>query len=192
MLSRLLLCSLRKPDRFYSLTKGIFMRIACFLFATIVAVNPLLADDSQTIRSLGLGGLQPVEETVGMQIRGLSANAYSHSMFASRAFGIDPNSGATFNATVSNYSTSAEDAPSNGDNGVVDANAFAFGGFDGAGTDPLTFAGGSGPTAFSFGLSGSGAAGGTGVTLDGLFGGNLQFGFTTGGFTIGSMPVPPL
>jgi hypothetical protein len=164
------------------------MRIACFLFATIVAVNPLLADDRQAIESLGLGGLQQVEETVGMQIRGLSANAYSHSMFASRAFGIDPNSGATFNANVSNYSTSAQDDSSNGDNGLVDANAFAFGGFVGAEGAPLTFAGGSEETGFSFGLSGSGTAGGTGVTLNGLFGGNLQFGFTTGGFTIGSGP----
>jgi len=163
------------------------MRIAYFLCAAMMAVNPLLADDRQAVQSLGLGALQPVKESVGMQVRGLSANAYSHALFASRAFGIDPNSGATFNATVSNYSTSAQDATSNGDNGVVDASAFAFGGFAGTGGDPLTFAGGSGATAFEFGLSGSGAAGGTGVTLDGLFGGSLEFGFTTGGFTLGGL-----
>lgn len=165
------------------------MRFAYLLCAAIVAVNPLLADDRQAIENLGLGGLQPVEEVVGMHVRGLSANAYSHSLFASRAFGIDPNSGATFNANVSNYSTSAQDAPSNVNNGVGDASSFAFGGFGqtvGEVTTPLTFAGGSGPTAFSFELSGSGAGGGTGVTLDGLFGGTLEFGFTTGGFSIGA------
>lgn len=164
------------------------MRFAYLLCAAILSVNPLLANDRQANENLGLGAMQPVGEVVGMRVRGLSANAYSHALSTSRAFGIDPNSGATFNANVSNYSTSAQDDSSNGDNGLVDASAFAFGGYVGPAGGPLTFAGGSGPTAFSFGLSGSGAAGGTGVTLDGLFGGSLQFGFTTGGFTIGSGP----
>ncbi|HBJ36985.1 MAG TPA: hypothetical protein DDZ51_19955 [Planctomycetaceae bacterium] len=159
----------------------------CFLFATIVMVNPLLADERQQFDGLGLGQLQPIDDNLAMQVRGLSANAYSYAMFGSRAFGIDPNSGATFNATVSNYSKSAQDDSSNGDNGLVDASSFAFGGFSGPEGGPLTFAGGSEETGFSFQLSGSGTGGGTAVTTDGLFSGSLQFGFTTGGFTLGSI-----
>ncbi len=123
------------------------MRFAYLVCAAILSVNPLLADDRHAIENLGLGALQPVGEVVGMRVRGLSANAYSH------------------------------------------ASSFAFAGFGqtvGGVTSPLTFAGGSGATAFSFQLSGSGAAGGTGVTLNGLFGGSLEFGFTTGGFSIGA------
>jgi hypothetical protein len=174
------------------------MRTAYIVLAMAWAAGPLLADDRLRLESLGLSDLAQVEDQAGMQIRGLSANAYSYGMFGSRAFGIDPESGATFNATVSNYSKSAQDGTVNGDGTPVqvDANAFAFGGFgstitvpgidDGPDTVtvvPLSFSG----SGFSFQLSGSGTAGGTAVSPTGLsgVGGDLQFGFTTGGFSIG-------
>jgi hypothetical protein len=167
------------------------MRIAFFMFVILLVGGPSLAADPRDLKGFGLSSLVPVEDHVGLEIRGLAANAYSNAMFGARAFGIDPNSGATFNATVSNYSRSAQEASSNGDNGLVNASAFAFGGFGGD-EGGLSFTGETGNSGFSFELFGSGAAGGTGITLDNLFGGELQFGFTTGGFSIGGFTAPPI
>lgn len=55
-----------------------------------LAISPVMAEDSVNLAGLGLGGLQPVSEAAGMEVRGLSSSAQGFSMAVASALIIDP------------------------------------------------------------------------------------------------------
>jgi len=69
---------------------------------SVLVAAPALADDGKVsqsqLASLGLGGMEVVSDDAGMQVRGMSSNAWATSMTLFNMVLFDPNSGANFNA----------------------------------------------------------------------------------------------
>ena len=104
-------------------------KIALCMIAALFAA-PVVADEPIALESLGLVGLESVEDSAGLEVRGKSANAYSSGLSTIRAFAIDPATGATFNANSSNYSKSSSDstATAPGDSTASSATLAGFSG----------------------------------------------------------------
>lgn len=93
------------------------------LLAALVAA-PAWAGHPEELQGLGLAGLEEVSEDAGLEVRGLSANAYASGLSAVRAFVIDPETGSTFNANSSNFNRSSDSA-TNGNDVFASANSSA-------------------------------------------------------------------
>ena len=91
------------------------------LVATLIAA-PALAGHPEELQNLGLNGLEEVSEDAGLEVRGLSANAYASGLSTVRAFVIDPDTGSTFNANSSNFNRSSDSA-TGGDTVFASANS---------------------------------------------------------------------
>lgn len=152
------------------------------LFAMLVA-TPVMATEPTDLSSLGLSDIQVVSEDAGMQVRGLSSNAYSSGLSTVRAFAIDVATGATFNANASNFSSGSQDGVTTA---TSTAGASTFAGFNG-----LTFT--TGLTALAT-LEGAGASsglsggGGFDFATAGATTPAPTFGFTAAGFNFGNAP----
>lgn len=148
-------------------------KIALCMIAALFAA-PVVADEPIALESLGLVGLESVEDSAGLEVRGKSSNSYSSGLSAIRAFAIDPATGATFNANASNYSKSSEEGAVGADS---TASAATFAGFTG-----LSFDIADGTSTFSADLAGSTTSSGLGDTQD-VSAAARAFAFTAGGFT---------
>ena len=78
----------------------------------LVAV-PALAEEGNvpqaTLSSLGLGGMQVMSDTDGMQVRGLSSNAQATSLSLFSAFLFDPNTGVNFSFNGADFGRATDE-----------------------------------------------------------------------------------
>ena len=152
-------------------------KIALCMIAALFAA-PVVADEPIALESLGLVGLESVEDSAGLEVRGKSSNSYSSGLSAIRAFAIDPATGATFNANSSNYSKASQEG-SAADESVAQAATFA--GFTALNFD-IASTNGSGTTTFGVDLAGSISSSGLGTTED-TSAAARAFSFDATGFT---------
>ncbi len=146
-------------------------KIALCVIAALFAA-PVVADEPIALESLGLVGLESVEDSAGLEVRGKSANAYSSGLSAIRAFAIDPATGATFNANSSNYSKSSSDSTATTP-GDSTASSVTLAGFSALSFDVGTFSADIAGSSATSGLGNNGAV--SPLARD--------FDFTAGGFT---------
>ena len=83
------------------------------LALSVLVAAPALAEDGRVsqsdLASLGLAGMEVVSDDAGMQVRGMSSNAWATSMTLFNMVMFDPNTGSNFNANFSDFARSSDE-----------------------------------------------------------------------------------
>lgn len=91
-----------------SVSLGLFMRIM-LLALCLACTGPLVAAEPVDLKALGLGGLEPISERTGNQIRGASSAAYSTGLSSFMAVVYDPQTGSQINIVSNNFARSTDE-----------------------------------------------------------------------------------
>jgi hypothetical protein len=90
-----------------SVSLGLLMRIA-LLALCLACTGQLVAAEPVDLNALGLGGLEPLSERTGNQIRGASSSAYSTGLSSFMAVIFDPETGSQINLVSNNFARSTD------------------------------------------------------------------------------------